>query len=62
MELLKSDWNYSDLIEQRVEIGCNNPTENKVLAGEREHFNTDGIASLPLPTEEYGISLAPNGS
>ena len=37
-----SDWNYSDLISQRVDFGYTNPTdENDRLNGEREHFKTD---------------------
>jgi len=42
-----SDWNYSDLIDQRVDFGYDNPTEDCVLAGEREHFNVDGVNKYP---------------
>lgn len=42
------DWNYTDLIEQRVDFGYTNPTEGGVLSGEREHFKTDdGIEKYP---------------
>ena len=44
---LASEWNYSDLIAQRVDFGYSNPTENTVLAGEREHFNIDGVNVYP---------------
>ncbi len=43
-----SDWNYTDLIEQRVDFGYTNPTENKKLSGEREHFKgPDGEEKYP---------------
>ncbi len=42
-----SDWNYTDLIEQRVDFGYDNPTEDTVLAGEREYFTVDGERRLP---------------
>ena len=36
------DWNYSDLIGQKVDFGYTNPTdENDCLSGERKHFATD---------------------
>lgn len=44
---LASDWNYSDLIAQRVDFGYDNPTEDTVLAGEREYFTVDGERRLP---------------
>lgn len=44
---LASDWNYSDLISQRVDFGYDNPTEDTVLAGEREYFTVDGERRLP---------------
>ncbi|MBQ7343927.1 MAG: hypothetical protein IJW53_04080 [Clostridia bacterium] len=44
---LASDWNYTDLIEQRVDFGYDNPTEDTVLAGEREYFTVDGERRLP---------------
>ncbi len=44
---LASDWNYSDLIAQRVDFGYDNPTEDTVLAGEREYFTVDGERRFP---------------
>lgn len=44
---LASDWNYSDLIAQRVDFGYDNPTEDTVLAGEREYFTVNGERRLP---------------
>lgn len=36
------DWNYSDLISQRVDFGYTNPTDdNDRLSGERMHFKDD---------------------
>lgn len=46
-----SDWNYSDLISQRVDFGYDNPTEDCVLAGEIEHFNIDGVNVYPTDVE-----------
>lgn len=44
-----SDWNYSDLIAQKVDFGYTNPTdENDALSGEREHFvGEDGKEKYP---------------
>ncbi len=44
-----ADWNYSDLIAERVDFGYTNPTdENDCLAGERQHFTTDdGVEKYP---------------
>lgn len=44
-----SDWNYSDLISQKVDFGYTNPTdENDALSGEREHFKgADGLEKYP---------------
>ena len=44
---LVSDWNYTDLIAQRVNFGYDNPTEDTVLAGEREYFTVGGEPRLP---------------
>ena len=44
---LASDWNYYDLIAERVDFGYDNPTEDTVLAGEREYFTVDGERRLP---------------
>lgn len=44
-----SDWNYSDLIAQKVDFGYTNPTdENDRLSGERQHFTgEDGEEKYP---------------
>lgn len=44
---LASDWNYSDLLAQRVDFGYDNPTEDGWLSGEREHYNIDGVNVYP---------------
>lgn len=42
------DWNYSDLISQKVDFGYTNPTENEKLNGERVHFkDINGIEKFP---------------
>lgn len=42
------DWNYTDLIEERVDFGYTNPTKSGTLNGKREHFKTDdGIEKYP---------------
>ena len=43
-----ADWNYTDLIEQRVDFGYTNPTSGGVLNGERVHFKgEDGLEKYP---------------
>ena len=44
-----ADWNYSDLIAQKVDFGYTNPTdENDALCGERKHFTDDnGVEKYP---------------
>ncbi|MBR7136546.1 MAG: glycerophosphodiester phosphodiesterase [Clostridia bacterium] len=43
-----ADWNYSDLIAQKVDFGYTNPTEDGALNGERKHFATDdGVEKYP---------------
>ncbi len=42
-----SEWNYSDLIAQRVDFGYTNPTSDGLLDGERVHFNVDGVNVYP---------------
>ena len=44
---LASDWNYSDLISERVNFGYDNPTEDQILDGERRYFTVDGEQRLP---------------
>lgn len=47
-----ADWNYSDLIEQKVDFGYTNPTEDGVLSGERVHFADDsGVEKYPTDVE-----------
>lgn len=45
-----SDWNYADLIAQKVDFGYTNPTKNGVLNGERVHF-TDENGKEKYPTD-----------
>ena len=43
-----ADWNYSDLMEQKVDFGYTNPTKGGALNGERKHFTgIDGIEKYP---------------
>lgn len=44
-----ADWNYSDLIEQKVDFGYTNPVDDdRLLDGEREHFKgEDGEEKYP---------------
>ncbi len=44
-----ADWNYSDLMAQKVDFGYTNPTSGGVLNGEREHFRgPDGLEKYPV--------------
>ncbi len=46
-----ADWNYSDLISEKVDFGYTNPTDdNDCLSGERKHFATDDGAEK-YPTD-----------
>lgn len=46
------DWNYSDLIDQKVDFGYTNPTKDDKLNGEREHFkDKNGIEKFPTDVE-----------
>ena len=46
------DWNYSDLIEQKVDFGYTNPTKSGVLNGERKHFTDEnGVEKYPIDVE-----------
>ena len=43
-----ADWNYSDLIAQKVDFGYTNPTEDGQLSGERVHFkDKNGVEKFP---------------
>ncbi len=55
-----ADWNYSDLIAQRVDFGYTNPTDSEDrLAGERVHFATDdGVEKYPTDVE-YPAGVRP---
>ncbi|MBQ9121312.1 MAG: glycerophosphodiester phosphodiesterase [Clostridia bacterium] len=47
-----ADWNYSDLIAQKVDFGYTNPTKGGVLNGERKHFTDDnGVEKYPTDVE-----------
>ena len=48
-----ADWNYSDLIAQKVDFGYTNPVdENRLLSGERVHFTTgDGVEKYPTDVD-----------
>jgi len=53
-----ADWNYSDLMAQKVDFGYTNPTKNDRLNGERKHFTTDdGLEKYPTDvTYPEGVS------
>lgn len=42
-----ADWNYTDLIAQKVDFGYTNPTSDGKLDGDRVHFNVDGVEKFP---------------
>lgn len=44
-----ADWNYSDLMAQKVDFGYTNPTDdNDALSGERKHFvDENGVEKYP---------------
>lgn len=48
-----ADWNYSDLIDQKVDFGYTNPTDdNDCLSGDREHFKDEnGVEKFPTDVE-----------
>ena len=46
------DWNYSDLMSQKVDFGYTNPTKNQQLTGERVHFKDEnGVEKFPTDVE-----------
>lgn len=53
-----ADWNYADLISQKVDFGYTNPTTDGVLNGDRKHFvGPDGLEKYPTDvTYPEGIS------
>jgi len=47
-----ADWNYTDLISERVDFGYTNPTKDQRLDGERVHFKgADGKEKYPTDVE-----------
>lgn len=58
-----ADWNYADLIEQKVDFGYTNPTNDEDrLCGDRVKFTTrDGKAVTPLDVE-YPAGVTPRDS
>lgn len=47
-----ADWNYTDLMAQRVDFGYTNPTQDQTLCGERVRFtNENGETVTPLDVE-----------
>ena len=47
-----ADWDYSQLMEQKVDFGSINPTEDGVLSGERVHFTDEnGVEKYPTDVE-----------
>lgn len=56
------DWNYSDLIAQKVDFGYTNPTKDDKLNGEREHFkDKNGVEKFPTDVE-YPEGVEPRDS
>lgn len=54
-----ADWNYSDLMAQKVDFGYTNPTEHGVLSGDRQHFRDDsGVERYPTDVE-YPAGVQP---
>ncbi|MBO5110131.1 MAG: glycerophosphodiester phosphodiesterase [Clostridia bacterium] len=54
-----ADWNYSDLMAQRVDFGYTNPTKDDQLSGERKHFTDDnGVARYPTDVD-YPAGVTP---
>lgn len=54
-----AEWNYTDLMAQKVDFGYTNPTENDRLSGERVHFADDaGVEKYPTDVE-YPAGVTP---
>lgn len=53
-----ADWNYSDLMAQKVDFGYTNPTKDDVLSGPRKHFQDEnGVEKYPTDvTYPEGVS------
>lgn len=59
---LIKDWNYSDLISQRVNFGYDNDTEDTILVGDRALYtNDDGVAVKPTDVS-YPVGIEPRDS
>ena len=57
-----ADWNYSDLMDQKVDFGYTNPTKSGNLNGDRVKFTTkDGKEVTPLDVE-YPDGIQPRDS
>ena len=54
-----ADWNYRDLIEQKVDFGYTNPTKSGVLIGEREHFKDENGAEKYPTDVDYPEGVEP---
>ena len=55
-----ADWNYSDLISQKVDFGYTNPTnDDQQLSGERQHFKDEnGVEKYPTDvTYPEGVTV-----
>ena len=47
-----ADWDYSQLMAQKVDFGYTNPTEDGVLSGERQHFTDEnGVEKYPTDVD-----------
>ena len=47
-----ADWDYSELIAQKVDFGYTNPTEDGVLSGDRQHFTDEnGVEKYPTDVD-----------
>ena len=47
-----ADWDYSELIAQKVDFGYTNPTEDGVLSGKRKHFTDEnGVEKYPTDVD-----------
>lgn len=54
-----ADWNYADLMAQKVDFGYTNPTEDGVLSGQRQHF-TDEKGQEKYPVDvKYPEGVTP---
>ena len=54
-----ADWNYSDLIDQKVDFGYTNPTKSGKLNGDRVKFTTESGAEVTPLDVEYPEGVQP---